>query len=95
MVHASLDTPLGPAVDVYACALVILQCFRGGRPLELSPAYAMFQLAVAVWISDGCPHIQGEFYLLAALHNLMTASEPSLSGIEEEHPDVFPQVLFQ
>jgi len=83
MVHASVDTPLGPAVDVYACALVLLQCFRGGLEVKLPPAFAIFQVAMSVWIGDCCPHIQTEHYLLSAVRDLMSERETSLSEIPE------------
>jgi len=81
MVESSVETPLGPAVDVYACALVLLQCFRGGKEVTLAPAYEMFQVAMSTWIAEKCPSIQGEYYLLSAIRDLMNEKETNLADI--------------
>jgi len=78
LIHSSMTIPLGPSCDVYACALIILQCFRGGQEVVIPEALELFHVAFSIWVSAQCPLTHGEYYLLSAIRGLLNEKEAEL-----------------
>eukprot|EP00927_Polykrikos_kofoidii_P076949 TRINITY_DN73954_c0_g1_i2.p1 TRINITY_DN73954_c0_g1~~TRINITY_DN73954_c0_g1_i2.p1 ORF type:complete len:2546 (+),score=415.16 TRINITY_DN73954_c0_g1_i2:63-7700(+) len=86
LVHVPASSALGPSCDVFACALLLLQCFRGGYKATPPPAFERFQNALTVWVNEGCSNISQEYHILAATKDLLAEKEVDLASVE--NPEV-------
>jgi len=82
LMHKPEGVAVGPPCDVYASARIVQQCFLGGGEVELPPAQIFFEVALAVWIIEGCPATERCHDLLMAIRKLQTDTHEDLSQIE-------------